>query len=60
MARVAASERWPMVACAEESFYFKPEGAGLLVSPADETPVAALADGSPIPADIADRGRRPG
>jgi D-arginine dehydrogenase len=29
---------WPLVADAEERFYFKPEGEQLLVSPADETP----------------------
>jgi D-arginine dehydrogenase len=29
----------PMVREADERFYFKPEGDGLLVSPADETPV---------------------
>jgi D-arginine dehydrogenase len=31
--------RAPMVVDARERFYFKPEGDGLLVSPADETPV---------------------
>lgn len=31
---------WPMVVDAQERFYFKPEGPQLLVSPADETPVA--------------------
>jgi D-arginine dehydrogenase len=29
----------PMVVEAREQFYFKPEGSGLLLSPADETPV---------------------
>lgn len=31
---------WPLVVDAQERFYFKPEGPQLLVSPADETPVA--------------------
>ncbi len=31
--------RWPMVMDAEERFYFKPESGGLLLTPADETPV---------------------
>jgi D-arginine dehydrogenase len=29
---------WPCVIDADEEFYFKPEGAGILASPADETP----------------------
>jgi D-arginine dehydrogenase len=33
------SARWPLVMDVGEHFYFKPEGAGLLVSPVDETPV---------------------
>ena len=32
--------RWPMVGDVGEGFYFRPEGGRLLVSPADETPVA--------------------
>ncbi len=35
-----AVDRWPMVADVTETFYFKPESGGLLVSPADATPVA--------------------
>lgn len=31
---------WPLVADAAESFYFKPEGGRLAVSPADSSPVA--------------------
>ena len=31
--------RWPMVIDLDEQFYFKPEGPGLLGSPADETPM---------------------
>jgi D-arginine dehydrogenase len=34
----AADRSWPLVADVAEGFYFRPEGAGLLVSPADETP----------------------
>jgi D-arginine dehydrogenase len=30
---------WPMVIDVEETFYFKPEGGRLMLSPADETPV---------------------
>lgn len=30
---------WPMVMDAEEQFYFKPESGGILLTPADETPV---------------------
>jgi D-arginine dehydrogenase len=29
---------WPLVSDLAETFYFRPEGTGLLVSPADETP----------------------
>jgi len=29
---------WPMVMDVAEDFYFRPEGTGLLISPADETP----------------------
>jgi D-arginine dehydrogenase len=35
-----AVERWPMVTDVTETFYFKPESGGLLVSPADATPMA--------------------
>ena len=31
-------ERWPLVHAADGSLYFKPEGSGLMVSPADEVP----------------------
>jgi len=33
---------WPLVVDINEDFYFKPEGNGLLVSPADETPVEPM------------------
>jgi D-arginine dehydrogenase len=39
VARAEPIERaWPIVADVGETFYFRPEGAGVLVSPADETP----------------------
>ncbi len=34
----ASFASWPMVVGADESFYFKPDGRSLLLSPADETP----------------------
>lgn len=34
-----AVDAWPMVGDVAESFYFKPESAQLLISPADETPM---------------------
>jgi D-arginine dehydrogenase len=43
---------WPMVIDIEERFYFKPEAGTLLVSPADETPVAPC-DVQPEEIDIA-------
>lgn len=33
--------RWPLVSDAAETFYFKPDGARLIVCPADQSPVAA-------------------
>jgi len=42
----------PMVREADERFYFKPEGDGLLVSPADETPVEPH-DARPDELDVA-------
>jgi D-arginine dehydrogenase len=33
----AASRSWPLVADFSDRFYFRPEGDGLLISPADET-----------------------
>ncbi|GIE94172.1 NAD(P)/FAD-dependent oxidoreductase [Paractinoplanes rishiriensis] len=39
VARATGVDRsWPIVADVGETFYFRPEGAGVLVSPADETP----------------------
>ncbi len=43
---------WPMVIDVDEHFYFKPEGGQLLVSPADETPVAPC-DVQPEEIDVA-------
>jgi D-arginine dehydrogenase len=43
---------WPMVIDVDERFYFKPEAGQLLVSPADETPVAPC-DVQPEELDIA-------
>jgi D-arginine dehydrogenase len=48
----AAGAAWPMVADVGETFYFKPESGWLLVSPADET-VMAAADVQPDEIDIA-------
>jgi D-arginine dehydrogenase len=43
---------WPMVNDVDERFYFKPEAGRLLVSPADETPVAPC-DVQPEELDVA-------
>ena len=43
---------WPMVIDIDERFYIKPEGGMLLVSPADETPVAPC-DVQPEEIDVA-------
>jgi D-arginine dehydrogenase len=43
---------WPMVIDIDERFYIKPEGKMLLVSPADETPVAP-GDAQPEEIDVA-------
>ena len=43
---------WPMVIDIDERFYFKPEAGTLLVSPADETPVAPC-DVQPEEIDVA-------
>jgi D-arginine dehydrogenase len=43
---------WPGVLDADEGFYFKPEGDAFLVSPADETPSAAV-DARPEEEDVA-------
>jgi D-arginine dehydrogenase len=43
---------WPMVADAAEGFYFRPEGEGVLLSPADETP-SEPCDAKPDELDVA-------
>lgn len=45
-------DAWPMVIDIEESFYMKPDAGLLLLSPADETPVAAC-DVQPEEFDVA-------
>lgn len=47
-----ASSDWPLVLDLKESFYFKPEGQHLLISPADET-VSPPCDAQPEIEDIA-------
>lgn len=44
--------RWPAVSSLQKSFYFKPEGGELMVSPADETPFDAC-DAFPDDYDLA-------
>jgi D-arginine dehydrogenase len=48
----AASRDWPMVIDIDEQFYFKPSSGQLLISPADETPMAPC-DAWPEELDIA-------
>ncbi len=43
---------WPLVSDVAETFYFRPEGAGVLVSPADETP-SEPCDARPDDLDVA-------
>jgi D-arginine dehydrogenase len=47
-----AADTWPMVIDIDENFYLKPDAGLLLISPADETPVAAC-DVQPEEFDIA-------
>jgi len=47
-----AVDGWPVVVEAAESFYFKPDAGRLLVSPADETPMAPC-DVQPDDLDVA-------
>ncbi len=44
--------RWPLTISADESWYFRPEGGDLLISPADETPQPPT-DAQPDEMDIA-------
>jgi D-arginine dehydrogenase len=46
------STRWPMTGDLSESFYFRPEGGRLMVSPADETPMPPC-DVQPDELDVA-------
>ncbi|NUP77693.1 MAG: FAD-binding oxidoreductase [Nonomuraea sp.] len=48
---------WPMVTDVADTFYFKPESGGLLVSPSDATPVAPC-DARPDDLDVAIGARR--
>lgn len=50
--RVPADPAWPLVADAADRFYFRPEGTGVLVSPADETP-SDPGDAKPDELDVA-------
>jgi D-arginine dehydrogenase len=43
---------WPLISDVGETFYFRPEGAGVLLSPADETP-SEPCDARPEDADVA-------
>ena len=53
VARARGVDRtWPIVADVGETFYFRPEGAGVLVSPADETP-SEPCDARPNELDVA-------
>jgi D-arginine dehydrogenase len=53
VARAAGVVRsWPLVADVAETFYFRPEGPGVLVSPADETPTEPC-DARPDDVDVA-------
>ncbi len=47
-----SADTWPMVIDIDETFYLKPDAGFLLISPADETPVAAC-DVQPEEYDIA-------
>ncbi|HBA44313.1 MAG TPA: FAD-binding oxidoreductase, partial [Alphaproteobacteria bacterium] len=47
-----AIDHWPLVRDADESFYFKPFGGDILLTPADETPLAPC-DAQPEEIDIA-------
>lgn len=47
-----ARRDWPMVADVHDHFYFRPEGDGLLISPADETPSEPV-DARPLDEDVA-------
>jgi D-arginine dehydrogenase len=48
----ARPDAWPAAIAIDESFYFRPEGGRLLLSPADETP-SAPCDAQPEDIDVA-------
>jgi D-arginine dehydrogenase len=48
----AVDHGWPLVSDVGERFYFRPEGAGVLISPADETP-SEPGDARPDDVDVA-------
>ena len=48
----AMDRSWPLVADIDDTFYFRPEGDGLLVSPADESPSDPV-DARPQTEDVA-------
>lgn len=48
----AVDRAWPIVSDVDETFYFRPGGAGVLVSPADETP-SEPCDARPDDVDVA-------
>lgn len=51
------TSKWPMVSDIEETLYFKPESGRLLVSPADQTPIAPC-DVQPEEMDVAEAADR--
>lgn len=51
-AAMSVDPAWPMVAAVDESFYFRPEGPNVLLSPADETP-SVPCDARPDELDVA-------
>jgi D-arginine dehydrogenase len=50
--RAEVDRAWPVVSDVGETFYFRPEGVGVLVSPADETP-SEPCDARPEDIDVA-------
>jgi D-arginine dehydrogenase len=53
IARASGVDRsWPLVSDVGDEFYFRPEGSGLLISPADETP-SEPGDARPDDVDVA-------
>ena len=48
----SVDKNWPLVLDVDEGFYFRPEGANILATPADETP-SAPCDAQPEEEDVA-------